>query len=56
MTIAAPNRITQGAKESIQSYIDRLIQVVVEVGVGGSEESLKCWIFKNSLKQDNSFK
>lgn len=53
-TIATLGIIAQGKKESLRSYIDCFIHVIIEVG--GLYESLKCWIFENGLKDDNSFK
>lgn len=41
----------QGVKESLHSYIDRYMQVTIEVE--GGEEALQCWIFENGLLRDH---
>lgn len=46
--------IALGNKESLRAYIDHFTKVTVEMG--GSDESLKCWVFKNGLRQDNAFR
>lgn len=46
MTKAALNRIVQGNKESMWSYIYQFTQVIIEFDV--AEEGLKCWIFENA--------
>lgn len=43
----------QGPEDNIRSYIDRFIQVMVEVE--GVEETLKCLIFENDILRDNPF-
>lgn len=43
------NRVTQGKKKTLHAYIDRFTKVAVVVG--GSNESLKCRIFKKALNQ-----
>lgn len=53
MTVAILSGITHERKESLQSYIDRFMQVVVKVE--RVEEGLKCWILKNALLRDNPF-
>lgn len=53
VTIVVLSSIMQGPEDNIQSYIDRFIQVVVEVK--GVKETLKCLIFENDLLHDNPF-
>lgn len=45
------NKITQGKKETLCEYIDRFTKVDVALG-GGSDESLKCWLFERCLRLD----
>lgn len=47
------SRVTQRKKETIREYIDRFTKVAVVIG--GSDDRLKCWMFKKGLRPDCMF-
>lgn len=51
VSMATLNRVTQGKKETLQAYIDWFTKV--GVAIGGTNESIKYWIFKIRLQSDN---
>lgn len=46
-------RVRQGKNETLWAYIDRFTKVGVDIG--GSDESLKCWILRKVLRPDCTF-
>lgn len=51
--MALLSRVTQRKKETIPKYIDRFTKVAVVIG--GSDDGLKCWMFKKGLRPDCMF-